>query len=127
MNKEFMIRDLLQTDKLFCEECKLDKDKAWIKYLSKDSIMISDKQKENIVGKENVSKVIKNIFSLKNISFIWKPDFADVSNDLSLGFTTGSYIKKYYQDKELIVQEGKYLTIWKKENGSWKIKVDMGN
>lgn len=127
MNKNFMIKDLIETDKIFCEECKLDKDLAWVKYLTSNSVMVTTKDNPNIIGKENVSKVIKNVFSLKNISFIWKPEVADVSDDLTLGFTSGSYIRKYYEGSEMITEKGKYITIWKKVNGDWKISLDMGN
>jgi len=51
----------------------------------------------------------------------WEPNFAKVSRSGDLGFTTGPYEiagteKKY----------GQYLTIWKAENGTWKLAVDLG-
>jgi ketosteroid isomerase-like protein len=51
----------------------------------------------------------------------WEPTFAKVSRSGELGFTTGPYevsgtTKKY----------GQYLSIWKTENGKWKLAIDLG-
>lgn len=51
----------------------------------------------------------------------WTPNLAKVSRSGDLGFTTGPYElggteKKY----------GQYLTVWKSENGKWKLAVDLG-
>ncbi|WP_421938332.1 DUF4440 domain-containing protein [Pedobacter sp.] len=51
----------------------------------------------------------------------WEPNLAKVSRSGDLGFTTGPYEiggteKKY----------GQYLSIWKPENGRWKLAMDLG-
>ncbi|SES07028.1 nuclear transport factor 2 family protein [Pedobacter rhizosphaerae] len=51
----------------------------------------------------------------------WEPNLAKVSRSGDLGFTTGPYEiggseKKY----------GQYLSIWKSENGKWKLAIDLG-
>ncbi len=51
----------------------------------------------------------------------WTPNLAKVSRSGDLGFTTGPYEvdgtdKKY----------GQYLSIWKSENGKWKLAIDLG-
>jgi ketosteroid isomerase-like protein len=51
----------------------------------------------------------------------WEPNLAKVSRSGDLGFTTGPYEiggseKKY----------GQYLSIWKTENGKWKLAIDLG-
>lgn len=50
----------------------------------------------------------------------WEPNFAKVSRSGDLGFTTGPYEiagteKKY----------GQYLSVWKAENGTWKLAMDL--
>jgi len=56
-----------------------------------------------------------------NNEMTWTPNFAKVSRSGDLGFTTGPYEvvgteKKY----------GQYLSIWKAENGTWKLAIDLG-
>lgn len=50
----------------------------------------------------------------------WEPNLAKVSRSGDLGFTTGPYTldgaKKEY---------GQYLSIWKAENGKWKLAIDV--
>ncbi|MNK24408.1 hypothetical protein D3C87_427130 [compost metagenome] len=51
----------------------------------------------------------------------WTPNLAKVSRSGDLGFSTGPYEigatdKKY----------GQYLSIWKSENGKWKLAIDLG-
>ncbi|WP_131539213.1 nuclear transport factor 2 family protein [Pedobacter nototheniae] len=51
----------------------------------------------------------------------WEPNLARVSRSGDWGFTTGPYQidgaeKKY----------GQYLSIWKAENGKWKLAIDLG-
>lgn len=51
----------------------------------------------------------------------WTPNLAKVSRSGDLGFSTGPYeigaTKKKY---------GQYLSIWKSENGKWKLAIDLG-
>jgi len=127
MRKDLVIRDLIETDKLFCEECKLDGAKAWMKYMAKDSVMISNSASKDLADTDSIYNVMFKVFDLKNISFKWFPVYADVSDDATLGFTSGTYKRTYFIEGKKILEEGKYISVWKKENGSWKISLDMGN
>ncbi|MCZ4225457.1 nuclear transport factor 2 family protein [Pedobacter rhodius] len=51
----------------------------------------------------------------------WEPNFAKVSRSGDLGFTTGPYEVKGADKKY-----GQYLSIWKAENGTWKLAIDLG-
>lgn len=53
----------------------------------------------------------------------WTPNFAKVSRSGDLGFTTGPYeLGGDGKDKKY----GQYLSIWKVENGKWKLAIDLG-
>ncbi len=51
----------------------------------------------------------------------WTPNLAKVSRSGDLGFTTGPY-EVGAADKKY----GQYLSIWKSENGKWKLAIDLG-
>jgi len=51
----------------------------------------------------------------------WEPNLAKVSRSGDLGFTTGPFSLEG-TEKEY----GQYLTIWKSENGKWKLAIDLG-
>lgn len=56
----------------------------------------------------------------------WDPEFADVSSDGRLGYTTGPWM--YRPDKEgADVTTGRYLTFWRRgPDGKWKAVIDHG-
>ncbi|ARS42729.1 cysteinyl-tRNA synthetase [Sphingobacteriaceae bacterium GW460-11-11-14-LB5] len=51
----------------------------------------------------------------------WTPNLAKVSRSGDLGFTTGPYEVGTSEKKY-----GQYLSIWKPENGRWKLAIDLG-
>ena len=52
----------------------------------------------------------------------WTPNLAKVSRSGDLGFTTGHYeLGGEGNDKKY----GQYLSIWKAENGRWKLAIDL--
>ena len=55
----------------------------------------------------------------------WQPAFADVSKSGDLGYAYGSY--EVTDDSNVNVERGNYLRIWKKENGNWRIVLDVAN
>ena len=59
----------------------------------------------------------------------WTPVKAEMSASGDLGYTYGNYIfTAKNKDGKVIVNHGKYTSIWKKQkDGQWKVVVDMGN
>jgi ketosteroid isomerase-like protein len=56
----------------------------------------------------------------------WRPIFADVASAGDLGYTTGpwEFREKSMEDKP--VAFGQYVTIWKRQSGTWKVAIDLG-
>ncbi|UKJ08296.1 DUF4440 domain-containing protein [Solitalea lacus] len=55
-----------------------------------------------------------------------EPVFADVSNDQTLGFTTGPYDYKGENDGVISINSGEYVSIWIKEKKKWELMLDLG-
>lgn len=121
------VRQLFEVDKMFCEECQTDKEKAWMKYTAKNSVMGTGKHLPYITDLKKIREGIGALFRLDNIDFTWEPVYAFVSEDETLGVTTGTYTRSYTKDGENHIQIGKYCTTWIKEDGEWKIALDIGN
>ncbi len=77
-----------------------------------------------IVGNESIYNGMKPY----NYSHVlqWEPQEAEVSASGDMGFSWG-YYKSFSKEKPNEVKEGKYVNIWKKLNGKWKVVVDIGN
>lgn len=125
MKKE--LKDLFALDKLFCKEAQENGSLTWEKYLGKEALMATRLHEPYLVGRSKISKLIKMIYLLDNIDFTWEPSEGFISDDLSLGITSGLYTRTYKVEDELFTEKGKYITVWKKEGAEWKIAFDMGN
>jgi len=53
----------------------------------------------------------------------WAPETGSVSADGTLGWTEGHFSRT----GPGVSITGRYLTVWVKENGSWKLRADLGN
>jgi hypothetical protein len=127
MEKKEMIENLMQLDRMFCKECQMNGAVGWIKYFSEDAIMVSSGTNDNVTGKDEIYTVMEQVFTLDNIDFTWEPVFGDISDDFTLGYTSGTYIKKYKLGDVFVEQEGKYTTFWKLFDNQYLITLDIGN
>jgi hypothetical protein len=55
----------------------------------------------------------------------WHPIGGDVSRAGDLGYTHGTY--DVANDTMKALEHGSYVRIWKKENGEWRIVMDVAN
>jgi ketosteroid isomerase-like protein len=89
--------------------------KAFAAYLTDDAIVF---RPNPIKGKDLYLEAKEDGSKL-----IWKPEYADISLDGKLGFTTGPW--KYSRDSIKIY--GHYITIWQRQaNSEWKVILDGG-
>lgn len=79
-------------------------------------------------GHEAVKKLFSNFFSLPDLKIEWHPNDVSVARSGEMAYTTGAY-KMTFKDGsgKLIEDHGKYVTIWKKVQGQWKVAYDIFN
>jgi ketosteroid isomerase-like protein len=68
--------------------------------------------------------------SEKRASLAWQPIFADVAEAGDLGYTTykyGTYSASSDDATKKLPERGNYLRIWKKQNGVWRVVLDVAN
>jgi len=118
---------LMDLDRQFDKDTSTGGIDAWVSYFADDGVMVT--KGDDLKGREEIYESMGNAFSLPGFSLRWEPVDAKVSDDGSLGYTYGKYVRKYLDDKgNEVLADGKYTTIWKKQDdGSWKIVLDMGN
>ena len=56
----------------------------------------------------------------------WSPQAGAVARSDDLGFTTGPYSLRNQRDATAPTQYGYFFSIWKRENGAWRVAVDAG-
>jgi ketosteroid isomerase-like protein len=81
-----------------------------------------------IQGKSALRESLRASFTSEGHSLTWQPIRAEASRSGDLGFSFGTYeLKTRDKDGKPLSVTGKYTSIWKKQDGHWKIVVDMGN
>lgn len=76
-----------------------------------------------VTGTESIKKMYAEMSSAPGFSLQWTAMKADVGASGDIGYTTGTYESTMNGASE----KGKYVTIWKKENGQWKVAADIFN
>lgn len=56
----------------------------------------------------------------------WEPVFTDISASGDFGFNTGPWELRENRTSPEAVAFGRFTSVWKKENGQWKVAIDMG-
>lgn len=119
---------LLELDKEFAKSTAEMGLEGWVSYFDEDGAMVPS-QGEVIKGKDAVRNAMAQSFALNSYSLKWEPEYAEASEDGSLGYTYGRYVRTYLNKEGNIIQgTGRYTTIWKRQSdNSYKIILDMGN
>ena len=94
---------------------------AFSKYLVDDALILPRNGPE-VTGLENISKSLAGEYSLR-----WVPKDAAVSGNADMGYTWGRWLLTVATDSGALERRGKYLNVWVKRNGEWKVLVDIGN
>jgi ketosteroid isomerase-like protein len=117
--------DLMQLDREFDEAVARGGSVAWASYFAEDGVLLP--MGSNIVmGRKAIQEHMSQSFSDPKFKLRWEPLAADVSKDI--GYTYGLYrAERPGDDGKVATSHGKYVTIWKKQRGEWKIVLDAGN
>lgn len=120
-------KELFDIDLQFCLESQTDGHKAWDKFLSDDVVFGGDAEDPYTQGKQQILPSMEKFYQLEDLDFTWEPKHAFISDDKTLGVTTGTYDRTFKQNGEIVNRKGKYTTTWKKMDGHWKIVLDIGS
>jgi ketosteroid isomerase-like protein len=97
--------------------------KAFTSFSSPD-VRLYRNERLPFVGREAALSYLSAI----KLNFVWKPTRSDVARSGDLGYTVGTYEAVPTNDPSGKVTElGNYLRIWQKQNGSWRIVLDVTN
>jgi ketosteroid isomerase-like protein len=79
-------------------------------------------------GKQAISQAFAAFFAIPDFKISWHPSKVEVANSGELGYSTGVY-EMTFKDAagKAMSDHGKYVTIWKKQGGKWKVVSDIFN
>ncbi len=97
--------------------------KAFLNYLANDGVLLRS-GRFPVEGRENYLPFYQAVQD-EGLQLTWEPFEGTVAASGDLGFVYGIYELKVKQSGEVL--KGSYVTIWKKEDGKWKVALDTGN
>ena len=94
-------------------------------YFADENAAILRENDSLITGKENI-KIYYDKKNTKDAVVNWTPDYIDVSDCGTLGYTYGKYVWKIKNTNgEVVEYKGVFHTVWKKQkDNSWKYVWD---
>ncbi len=96
---------------------------AWVEPFGAEGRMVSARAVRT--GPEEIRAAMADSFALERLAIDWTPDLGALSDDGSLGFTTGPSLFTWMEDGQVKRREGRYLTVWRSNaEGRYEIVVD---
>jgi ketosteroid isomerase-like protein len=125
IDKEAVKKEIYQSEKDFEKMCAEKSVPEAFYFFADDSAVIHRQNDTLIKGKENI-KTFYAKKNNKNATVNWTPDFIEVSDCGTLGYTYGKYVWKITGDSSKVTEySGVFHTVWKKQkDNTWKYVWD---
>jgi ketosteroid isomerase-like protein len=78
-------------------------------------------------GPAAISAGWASMFELPGVAVTWSPTMVHIADGGDLAYDVGTYNMSFDDPKGKVTDTGKYLTVWSKVGGQWKIVADMFN
>jgi ketosteroid isomerase-like protein len=81
---------------------------------------------EAVIGEKQLREYYSGLFNDRYVLLSWRPTSAEVLPDGETGYTVGRY-ELHQRDANGgdIWKTGTYLTVWKLQEGAWKVVSDF--
>jgi uncharacterized protein (TIGR02246 family) len=79
------------------------------------------------VGTAAVAEAWGGMLQLPGASLTWTPTLIRVANSGDLAYDVGTYTLSFDGPDGKVTDNGKYVTVWTKVDGQWKVAADIGN
>ncbi len=116
---------LLEADRAFARETAARGVEGWLDFHLEDAHNVPAAGPA-VVGHAAIRERMTAFLADTTQFFTWEPVFAETAADGSLGFTYGDWSTPDLSI-DSVTSRGRYLTVWKKHDGEWKVTVDIGN
>lgn len=80
-----------------------------------------------VEGPKAIVEVWKSWSELPNVEVTFGPDRIEAASSGDMAYDYGWYIFAFDTDNGRVTDKGKYVVVWKKVDGSWKVAADIFN
>jgi len=78
-------------------------------------------------GTEAVAAVWQSFFDLEGFALTFAPTTIEVSASGDMAYDVGTYALSFDTDQGQVQDSGKYVVVWTKADGAWKVAADIFN
>ena len=76
-------------------------------------------------GHAGVKRALTQLFKVRGLKVSWTPIDVGVAGSGDLGYSRGSYTLDGVASGKPLRDRGKYVTVWKKQDGAWKVYLNI--
>ncbi|MFQ5704533.1 MAG: YybH family protein [Gemmatimonadales bacterium] len=120
------------------EQAIRDLDRRWVDAVAlQDTMSIADiyavdgyfmpANAARIDGRDAIRSAWAELFQESNLSLTFQPTEIVVAQSADMAYDIGTYSIGMDGPEGRIEDEGKYVVVWKKVNGEWKVAADIFN
>lgn len=120
---EQQIRDLEQRWAEAVEERDLDS----IVALFADDGRIMPPNAKSVTGREPIAQAWRGILDLPELEFSFAPTAVNVAESGDMAYVIGTYQLAYQGEEARVEDAGKYVDVWEKIDGEWKVMIETYN
>ena len=119
------VDDMLKTDRAFATMAAEEGVPAAFAAYAAEDVRMFPEGGNSYAGRD---KLIANFANWpEGATLSWTPMEGSAASSGDFGYTWGTYIYTAQSEEGEVSGYGKYVSIWRKENGEWKFIVDIGN
>lgn len=120
--------EILAVDKAFSQmSIEQGERAAYAHYLSKNAVSLENDKLPDI-GRDHILSTFADPTAGPVAEAEWNPMGGKVAASGDMAYTWGTFVVyRPIDDGTKQAYHGKYTTVWIKEDGDWKIAVDIGN
>jgi uncharacterized protein (TIGR02246 family) len=120
------------------EQTLRDLDRQWVEaiqagdattianFYAEDGLMMPPNAQQ-AEGREAIGQVWQGILQLPNVSLSFEPTRIKVAEGGDMAYDIGAYALAFDAAQGRAEDEGKYVQIWVREDGDWKVAADIYN
>ena len=78
-------------------------------------------------GRDAVAETWKGLFALPGFGLVFSPTRLEVASSGDMAYEIGNYELDFETDQGPLQDHGKYVVVWRKVDGAWKVAADIFN
>lgn len=115
--------EIIELESKACAELQAG-NAQWLIQRLKDDVLQFPPGAKLTKGKEDVGKEFQKVVDTDGFELSWEPIKAEVSASNDMAYAYGSLKMKLPGGESM---PGKYVVVWVKVNGEWKLQIDISN